>query len=278
MSPWQRGVPAALRPKWPRWFVRCAGVALGSLVLFITVDLWRGWSPSDVWGLSFGVLAAVLMVLEALYGLRRRLRYWPLKHGQRWLQVHVYGGTLAALFVLIHTGFRWPGGTFGWLLLTLTAVTTVSGLLGVAAQKIVPQTLTHAIGVEAIYERIPEMVADIREEAEETIQGAPDMLLNFYGSRVRPALAGPSISLGYLMDVRTGRQGHLTDFEGIRSFVSGPDRDRVERLQALVIRKMELEAHYTWQTVLRLWPFVHVPIAMALMATVVAHIVAVWHF
>ena len=278
MSPIRLDVPTALRPKRRNWFLAFLAIAALSLVTYAGVDFFAGWSPASTGGMIFGGLATAVMVLEVLYAFRRRLLIAPLKTGQAWLQVHVYGGTLAALFVFVHIGFRWPHGSFGLVLYFLTVLTTVSGLLGVVLQKTVPTTLTSAIGVEAIYERIPEMVADLRAQADETVKGASDMLQRFYGSHVQPALVGPNVSFSYLMDVHAGRERLVTDFKGIQSFLAGDDQTRANQLEQLVTRKMDLEAHYTWQNVLRRWLLLHVPLAMLLMATIVAHIAAVWRY
>jgi hypothetical protein len=278
MSPFRLDVPAALRPKRRTWFLSFAVIAGVSLLAYALVDIFAGWSPGATGGLVFGGVATAVMALEVLYALRRRLLITPLKTGQAWLQAHVYGGTLAALFVFIHIGFRWPHGTFGLALYLLTVFTTLSGLVGVMLQKTVPTTLTSSIGVEAIYERIPDMVADLRAQADETIKGASDMLQRFYGSHVQPALAGPNVSFSYLMDVHAGRERLVTDFKGIESFLAGEDQTRASQLQQLVTRKMDLEAHYTWQNVLRRWLLLHVPLAMLLAATIVAHIAAVWRY
>lgn len=278
MTAFRLDVPAALRPKRRTWLLGFAVIAAVCLLAFLVIDLVAGWSPASPAGLTFGILAAVVMALEVLYAMRRRLLIRPLHTGQAWLQVHVYGGTIAALLVLIHTGFRWPHGLFGFWLVGLTLLTTISGLLGVVIQKTVPLTLTSAIGVEAIYERIPGMIADLRAEAEQTIAGASDMLQRFYGSHVQPALAGPVVSFAYLMDVRTGRERMLTDFKGLQSFLAGEDKARADRLEQLVTKKMDLEAHYTWQNVLRRWLVLHVPVAMLLVAALIAHIAAVWWY
>jgi hypothetical protein len=278
MSPVRLDVPTALRPKRKNWFLAATLIAVVALAVFIAIDILDGWSPAYLPGLIFGGIATAVMVLEILYALRRRLLIKPLNTGQAWLQVHVYGGTLAALFVLIHIGFRWPHGLFGYTLFLLTLLTTLSGLLGVILQKTVPLTLTSSIGVEAIYERIPEMVADLRAQAAETVTGASDMLQRFYGSHVQPALVGPTVSFSYLMDVHSGRERVVTDFQGIQSFLAGEDKSRADHLQQLVTRKMDLEAHYTWQNVLRRWLLLHVPLAMLLMAAIVAHIAAVWRY
>jgi hypothetical protein len=275
--PISREVPSPLRPKKPQWFRAFLWIAAASLAIFTAVAIVWGWSPAEPAGLAFGIAAAALMVLEVLYALRRRLRIRPLNTGQRWLQAHVYGGSLAAIYVLIHTGFGWPHGTFGLVLWLLTLVVTASGLLGVFAQKLVPPTLSNT-GVEAIYERIPELVAELRAEATAAVAGASDRLQRFYGSNVQPALGGPSLSWSYLVDMRSDRDRRVAEFESLRSFVDDADRERLEHLQTVLVKKIELEAHYTWQTVLRWWLFVHVPAAMLLIAAVVAHVIAVIRF
>jgi len=66
------------RPKRPRLFMVTALIAVWSLILALGVTWWRGWSAGDVWGLTFGSIAAVVMFLGALYPLRRRLLIPPL--------------------------------------------------------------------------------------------------------------------------------------------------------------------------------------------------------
>jgi hypothetical protein len=266
------------RPKRPRWFIVTGLTAAGSIVLNLGVTWWRGWSAGDAWGLTFGSLAAALMLLGALYAFRRRLTIPPLRTAQDWLQFHIYGTTLAGLFVLIHMGFRWPTGQFGWWLLGLTLWTTVTGLLGVGLQKWVPALLAAHLTVEAIYERIPELVDQLQSEAAATMQGASDVLQRFYDAQVQPALAGLSPSWSYVLDAHRGRDERLAPFEHLQSFVGDEDKQRLADLRAIVSEKLELEAHYSLQRVLRLWPYLHVPPAMVLLAAVVAHVAAVWYF
>jgi hypothetical protein len=271
-------VPVSFRPKRPLWFAVTGAIAVASLVLAIGVRVWRGWSAGDVWGLTFGVLAALLMLLGALYPLRRRLLIAPLKTAQDWMQLHVYGSTLAAVFVLVHMGLHLPGGMFGWWLLGLTLWTTASGLLGVALQKWVPSLVATQLTVEVIYERIPDMLEQLRAESAKTMEGASEVLQRFYDAQVRPALAGLSPSWSYVLDARTGRDQRLAPFDHIQSFVSDGDKDRLADLKSIVSEKLEIEAHYSLQRVLRAWPMLHVPPSMLLMALIVAHIVEVWYF
>lgn len=271
-------LPPWLQPKRPRWFAGTAIVGVVSLVIAGAAGWWRGWSPGDAWGLTFGTAAALLLLMAALYPLRRRWGARPFKTAQDWLQAHVYGSTLAALFVLVHMGFRWPGGRFGFWLLALTLWTTISGLLGVALQKWIPALLARELTVEAIYDRVPELVDRLRGEATRTMEGASDVLQRFYDAQVQPALAGLSPSWSYVFEMHSGRARRLAAFEHIQSFVGEADRDRLADLKTLVAEKMELEAHYTLQRLLRIWPLIHVPPAMLLAAAVVAHVASVWYF
>jgi hypothetical protein len=266
------------RPKRPRWFVATSAIATVSLVFGLGTIWWRGWSAGDGSGLTFGTLAAVLTFIGALYPFRRRLLIWPVATAQDWLQVHVYGSTLAGLFVLIHVGFRWPNGQFGWWLFGLSMWTTVSGLMGVGLQKWVPALLAAHLTVEAIYERIPELIEQLQGEAAGTMEGASDVLQRFYDAQVQPALAGLTPSWSYVLDVHRGRDQRLAPFEHLRSFVGDEDKQRLVDLKAIVTEKLELEAHYSVQRALRLWPVLHVPPAVLLLAAVIVHVAAVWYY
>jgi hypothetical protein len=266
------------RPKRAHWFGVSAAIAAWCLALGAIVEWWRGWSPRDWWGMSFGIAATMIMIVAALYPLRRRLTVWPLRTAQAWLQFHVYGSTLAAIFVLIHIGFHLPVGQFGWWLLGLTMWTTVSGLLGVALQKWVPIILADQLTVEAIFERIPELVASRYREAETLMTDAPDVMQRFYQSQVRPTLAELSPSWSFLVDAHSGHERRLSAFHHIQAFIPDKDRERLADLQTLVIEKMELDAHFTLQRLLRLWPILHVPPAMCLLVAIAVHIAAVVYY
>ena len=266
------------RPKRPAWLAVALAAAGASLLIFAVAAWWSPWSPGRFWGLVFGGAAAAVFVVDALYPLRRRLMGWPFGTAQRWLQFHLYGGALAALFVLIHVGFRLPNGPFGWWLLTLTAWTTATGLAGVWLQKWIPAVLAGQLGVEAIYERIPALAARLQAEADEIVRGSSDVLDRFYTSQVRTSLAGVAPSWSFLADVRGGRERRLAPLRDVGRFLSGDDRDRLRNLEAIVAEKTELDAHYSLQRALRLWLPLHLVPAMLLMGLLAAHVAAVLYF
>jgi hypothetical protein len=261
-----------LRPKKPGWFVASLAIGLASLLVAAGFAHWRPWEPGRRAGLAFGAAAAVLFLLDLLYPLRRRLLSFPFGSAQRWIQLHIYGGILACLFVLIHEGFRWPSGTMGWLLLLLSFWSAVSGLVGVWLQKWVPAMMASGLSVEALLERIPELVEKLRGEAATLLQGSSEMLERFYREDIEPALAEVQTSWEYLVDVRSGRERRLEPFVRLTPFLAEEERPRLEELKVIFTEKLELDAQYSLQRILRGWVVLHVPPSVLLFGLMLFHI------
>lgn len=265
----------ALAPKKPAWMKTSAAIAAVALVLYLGLAWWAPWQPGRFWGLTFGTLAALLFFNAGLYPLRRRWRAWPLANVQQWLQLHVYGSALALLFVLIHVGFRLPAGAFGWWLFGLTLWTSLTGILGVLLQKWVPLQISRNLKVEAIYERIPELVARLAEEANTVVAGAGDALARTYDDDIRPLMAAPAPRWGYLFDVRQARVLQVEPLRRIETFVEGDDKDKLRDLTGIVNEKLDLDVHLSLQRALRLWLYTHIPAAVVLLGLLIIHVFAV---
>ena len=268
---------ALFRPKRPAWFVAAACTSALALAVFLAATLWRGWSPGDAWGRTFGIAAAALLAVEVLYAVRRRIRVAPVQTAQNWLQLHVYGGAIGFVFILVHEGFRLPSGTFGWLLLLFTLLTTAFGIAGVFLQKLLPRVMT-ALPVEAIYERIPATITRLRGEARDVVAPGSDRLKTFYETEVDRTLVPRGTRWTYVFDVTQGRDGIVTTFERIKPYFDEADQSRAAALLAIALQKRDLDAHYAVQAALRAWLLVHVPVAFLLTALVVAHIITVLRF
>lgn len=260
-----------LKPQRQRNFQLTALIAVSLVGVYLVVRGQPPWSPGRAWGLAFGVLAALLLLLEMAYS-SRRPRGWPFRTAQRWLQAHVYLGVLALVAILIHADFRWPHGGMGWWLLGLAVWATLSGVLGVLLQKSIPATLSEGLRVEAIYERIPELIDQLRKEADALVEGASEPLASLYRSHVRPMLAGPTPSWAYLLNARAGRSAALEPFERVGGNISPGERERVRDIESILIEKLELDAHYRLQGVLRQWLLLHVPPATLLVALTAVHV------
>jgi hypothetical protein len=185
--------------------------------VFILNAAFADLRPSNIWGLTYGTLAAILMVGAALLGLRRRMTKFALKFGlgggQAWLQFHLYGGALFLLLMFMHCGFRQPHGVLTWWLWFLSIWVAASGFLGVVLQKWIPRLLTSGLAIEVVYERIPELIDEIGEKAEALIQTATDPVRDFYQKNIALALATPRPRLIYCIDITGGIQTRLRQFE-----------------------------------------------------------------
>jgi hypothetical protein len=246
-------------------------VSLLLVIAYVVGDVLWPWSPKRGLGLAFGIFAALAFVFEMLYPARRP-RARPFLTAKNWIQAHVYLGFLAFIAVVLHAGFSWPHGAFGWWLFVLSAWTTLTGLLGVWLQKWIPSTLAEGLKVEALYERIPGLVQDLVKEADALMADASEVLERFYRKEVRTPLGKLAPSSGYLLDVRGERERALEPFRRMAGFAAAEEKVRVEDLMSIYTEKMELDAQYSLQGILRKWLWLHVPPAGLLMGLLVIHV------
>lgn len=259
------------RPKRPAWLLVSIALAAASVLLFVWIDSRRIWSPGGTAGVAFGIAAALLVFVQALYPFRRLFAAFPFGTAQRWLQFHIYGGALGFVFVLIHEGFRAPAGFVGWALLVLSVWSTATGLAGVWLQKWIPAMIASGLNALAVFDRIPGLVETLRTESASLAAGSSEMFERFYSEEVEPALAGINTSWDYLVDIQGGRERRLAPFDRMAPFLEEAERERLAGLRAIFTEKLELDAQYSLLRILRLWSAFHVPPAVLFVALIVYH-------
>jgi len=259
-----------------RWFFSCAAASALAVVVFLLNVLLSEVDAGSRWGIAYGIAATVLLIVVAAWGVRRRtMRIRSTGSAQNWVQLHVYGGFLFLLLVLMHDGFRLPHGSLtGWLLL-LSVWVTLSGLLGVFLQKWVPKMLTSGVSIEVLYERVPELVEAVRVKSEELVAGAPDAIQDFYARNIARTLRAPKSRWVYYVDVTGGIQSQTKQFEYLRRLLTPEDQQKLDQLEKYYKTKLELDAHYTLQKSLRWWLYAHAPASIVLLVLACIHIVSV---
>lgn len=253
--------------------VGLAALAVDSVLSDFRPKSWRG--------LTYGTAATVLMVAAALFGWRRRSMSFSLRRGlgrsRTWLRVHIYGGALFFLLVLMHTGFRLPSGTMLWWLWLLSLWTTVSGLVGLALQNWIPRVLNSGLAIEVHYSRIRVLIEEIRERAEELVRGSKPIGA-LYSKSIAPALAGPQRRMIYYVDITGGIQSRVKELRHLRGMLAPDEATKLDELEQLYRTKLEIDAHYTLQWPLRAWLYLHVPTSLILVALVAVHLFSVLYY
>jgi hypothetical protein len=261
-----------LVPKRSRSLLATALIAAAVVTGYELVRLRGPWLPGRPAGLLLGTVAAMIVLVDGLYPLRRRLGRWPFASAERWLQFHIYAGTLAALFAALHVGVRWPHGRLGWLLVVTGGWSVASGLFGVLLQKLLPATLGTELSVEATYEHLPQLATRLQAEADRLMTGAADMFERVYRADIQPTLVGIQPSWSYLLDVGTAKQARLEPLHGLEAFVTESERARLDELVSIVSEKLQLDIQYSLQRALRHWLTLHVPVAYLFMGLLVLHV------
>lgn len=252
------------------------------LVVYALGVLWWEARPGTLVGMSYGVGAAALLVGLILYGIRRRsmsaASRWRLGSAAAWLRFHVYGGVLFLLLVLMHTGFRLPTGTWMWWLWVLSLWTALGGLAGRALQLWIPRVLASGLSVEVSYDRIPELVAEIRGRAERLAAECDRSVQRLYDRKIAPVLAAPERHPVYFLDVTGGARARLKDLDYLAGLLPAAEREKLRQIERLYRTKLEADAHYTLQHLLRVWLWIHVPPSLVLLALVAVHVFTVAYY
>lgn len=273
----RRGRPASAR--WLLAFVAAVVVALGLFAVNVGIAEVRSEST---WGLSYGIAAAVLLVAVLALGVRRRTMRLSSRLGlgtaRSWLYFHLYGGALFLLLVLMHSEFRLPSGWVTSWLWCLSLWTAVSGALGLTLQQWIPRVLASGLSTEVLYERIPELVDEVRERAAEVAAASGEAIQGLYEREVAPELVAPRWRPLFFFDITGGVHARLKEFRYLESFLSEEERERLETLGGLLKAKLEMDAHFTLQHALRVWLYLHVPTSVLLLVFVVIHVLSVLNY
>ena len=230
---YQKKRPGASRwaNKWiqsPRWFLGFGIAVAVCLVVFVLNAVFGRIHPGSTWGLGYGIAAAVLFVAVFFYGVKRRtMRIRALGRAWYYLQFHVYGGALFLLLMLMHVGFRMPHGVLTWWLWALSLWIVGSGLLGIVLQKWIPTLLAGAVRTEVHYDRIPELVANLRERAERAAESADFAVQEVYRKELAPAFEAPQLRPIYYLGIAAGLNGRAGLFDALRRMQTAEGRARL---------------------------------------------------
>jgi hypothetical protein len=284
------------------WVIATVLLAIVSTVAYIVyaVEIPSGPRGGSALGLTFGIAGYGLMLYAGLLGARKQVPTWRIGRAQTWMRGHLWLGLLSLLLILFHGGFAFRG-PLTLVLMLLFFIVIASGILGAAIQHYVPSLLTSRVPLETIYEEIPHVRAQLREEADQlaaAICGPLDdagaqaelpaeqpastqttlveiehedreLFREVYLYRVRPYLANPETSGTELSDPRRSGQ----TFQALRRLLAEPVHGVLDDLENICEEERQLSRQihiYRW---LHAWLLVHVPLSIALLVLGAVHAV-----
>ncbi len=260
------------------------GYIITAFIFFLLIWIWT-LQINNVLGYSAFISGGALLVTIAflsLFNVRKRLSFLLSAPVHQWFLLHAVGGFLALFLFWLHTGVFWPQGLYTQILAVLFYGATLSGILGLIMEKIYPNFLTR-IGLECIYERIPQEIADLRNKAECLIlectkETDSDTLAQHYLETLRWFFQRPRFFINHIFGGQNAQHWVRQQCYISERFLNEKERGYLDQLFILADTKRKIDCHYFVQTLLKGWLLVHVPLAVAVLAMVFWHLIVIQVF
>ena len=264
-----------------RYLKIAALLCLATLLGYVFIDVEPRHNGGSWYGYLLGTIGALLILWLTYLGIRKRNispGRWSLKS---WTSAHVYLGLSLIVVATLHAGFQ-----FGWNVHTLSYVlmmiVILSGVFGIWAYARFPRMLSDNRGNATQVQ----MIEEIRGIDKELMDAARP-LEERYVAEVRRAIDKTRIG-GSLMtklsgtDKRCATAAALATLSKIADGATGEARAALYRVIQLLNRKTALLArarrHIQIRSLLEVWLYIHVPVTIALLAALTAHIISVFFY
>jgi hypothetical protein len=259
-----------------RWLKVALVLCLVAILGYAFADVEPRANGGTWYGYTLGTIGAVLIVWLSLLGVRKRAMTpgrWSLK---AWTSAHVYLGLSLIVIATLHTGFE-----FGWNVHTLAYVlmmlVILSGIYGIVVYATLPQALSDNRR-EMTKKQMVDSLAAIDRQLEQAAQplAREDADLVIAALDQDPFGYGPVSRLaGRYRNCRT--TAALAALEG--NARGDAQRERVVALLRKRLSQLEqIRRHMRLRALLEVWLFVHIPLTVALLAALTAHIVSVFYY
>lgn len=264
-----------------RWLKIALAISLVSLAIYLLVDVEPRPNGGSWYGYTLGTIGAGLIIWLSLLGIRKRRPtpgHWSLK---AWTSAHVYLGLALIVVATLHTGFQlgWNVHTLAYVLMMLVIL---SGIYGISAYTVLPQKLSanrHEMTREQMVEALGALDRQLEQAAQPLERQEADLVIAALEQDI----------------FRTGVWGRLTGskrhcattraLDGIsldRAHDGGQDDSDQQRVRSLLSRRKsqleQIRRQMRTKALLEVWLFIHIPLTIALIAALTAHIVSVFFY
>lgn len=264
-----------------RWLKLALILVAGSTAVYVVSQPERGHHGGTWLGYALGTVALGLMLWLGWFGVRKRSYRAPGAPLRGWLSAHVYLGLALLVLVPLHSGFQFGANLHG-LAFLLVIATVTSGLFGVVMYAAVPERMTENRPGEKLAQLF-ERIDDVDAECASLACAMPDGVARAVARSVSDTRVGGSLRQQLLASQR----GCATAL-AIRTIASeqaslvGRARDELRKLLELLDLKRSLleriRRDLRLRRLLDAWLVAHVPLAVASLAAVAAHVFVVLYY
>jgi len=229
------------------------------------------------YGYTLGTIGLLLILWLSLLGIRKRRANpgaWSLK---AWTSAHVYLGLSLVVVGTLHTGFQigWNVHTLAYVLMLLVIAT---GIYGVIVYAVLPASLS-ANRKEMTRAQMLDALTAIDRQLESAAQPLgreqADLVIAALGQDVFHGGAWGRLTGSY---PRCATRRALARFDSRTASEPGAS----ERVHALLVKRRDQLAQIRGalriRALLEVWLFIHIPLTIALIAALTAHVISVFYY
>jgi hypothetical protein len=277
-------------------------IALALCAASIVAYAWhqpRSAPDGGTWlGYTLGTLGAVLILWLTALGIRKRSYKSRLGTVQGWVSAHVYLGLALIIIVTLHTGFQ-----LGWnihsVAYVLMMVVIGSGLVGISAYVRLPSQMSQnrsGLTREQMWVEIADLdqrcvklagtISPVFRDAAASIRDRTRIggsVWSVLTAKDRSQVLLPATAGTAVLHVNAD-QGPMLDWLGAE-LARSDDGDRTRAIGELislvsarrvVLKRLRRDAQIRgW---LDVWLYFHVPLSLALLGALIAHVVSVFAY
>ena len=260
-------------------------VALAASLIAI-VAYWAyvpiGLRNGGTWvGYTLGTLGFALILWLTFLGYRKRNYMHAATPLKAWVSAHVYLGLALLVIATLHTGFSF-GVNIHTLAYILMVIVIVSGIYGVVAYARVPSLMTANRAGQSLTMMVREIAEQDRLITDAAQHLGDEVVAIIKTSLARTEIGGSAWRQIFGIGSECPVKAAIKSLEKTSIAAHSDAVEQLARLYAILRRKSALLDRVRRDIQLKaqmdVWLFVHVPISIALIAALVAHVVAVFFY
>ena len=264
-----------------RWFKRSAWLCLLVIVIYSAYAPVGGRNGGTWVGYGLGGLGLALILWLTWLGVKKRGFSTGAKGVKGWTSAHVYLGVSLVIIATLHTGFE-----FGWnvhtLAYALMMLVILSGGFGVFAYVRYPRLMSENMSGQSA-ESLRREGAEIDIRLQRLAQRLPDAFAGAAREALETRIGGGFFQLLSGSSRRCAAAAALAKARAEAERITDPEQQiAATEMIAALSRKAEISARLrrdlSFKALMDVWLWIHVPVTIGLIATLIAHVLIVFFY